>query len=86
MADLLAQTGVKEDQTIWNLPFPSLDELNKSCDSVAESRDLTAGVENAFLAAKDALRFILDPLTQPLSWLLDFALGRAAKKRRTSIG
>ena len=75
MADLLAQTGVKEEATIWNLPFPSLDELNKSCDSVAESRDLTAGVENAFLAAKDALRFILDPVTQPLSWLLDFALG-----------
>lgn len=74
MADLLAKTGVSEDSTIWNLPFPSLDRLNEACDSVAQSRDVTKGVEEGFLAAKDALRFVLDPLTQPLSWFLDGAL------------
>ena len=74
MADLLAKTGVTEEQSIWNLPFPSLDELNKACGSVAQSRDVTKGVEDGFLAAKDALRFVLDPITQPLSWLLDFTL------------
>ena len=74
MADLLAKTGVSEDSTIWNLPFPSLDQLNEACDSVAQSRDVTKGVEEGFLAAKDALRFVLDPLTQPLSWFLDGAL------------
>ncbi|MCP5087785.1 MAG: ABC transporter permease subunit [Rhodobacteraceae bacterium] len=74
MADLLAKTGVKEEQTIWNLPFPSLNELNDACGSMAQSRDVTKGVEDGFLAAKDALRFVLDPLTQPLSWILDFTL------------
>ena len=74
MADLLAKTGVTEEQSLWNLPFPSLDELNKACGSVAQSRDVTKGVEDGFLAAKDALRFVLDPITQPLSWLLDFTL------------
>ena len=74
MADLLAKTGVSEDRSIWNLPFPSLDRLNDACDSVAQSRDVTKGVEEGFLAAKDALRFVLDPLTQPLSWFLDGAL------------
>jgi glycine betaine/proline transport system permease protein len=39
-----------------------------------QSRDVTKGVENAFLAVKDPLRVVLDPITQPLSWLLDFAL------------
>ncbi|NIP45148.1 MAG: ABC transporter permease subunit [Gammaproteobacteria bacterium] len=74
MADLLAKTGVSEEQTAWNLPFPSLDELNEACGSIAQSRDLTKGVENSFLAAKDALRFVLDPITQPLSWLLESTL------------
>jgi len=74
MADLLAQTGVEKEQTIWNLPFPSLDELNRACGSITQSRDITRGVEDAFLAAKDVLRYVLDPLTQPLSWILEFAL------------
>ncbi|UWQ13138.1 ABC transporter permease subunit [Aliiroseovarius sp. M344] len=74
MADLLAQAGVEEKGSVLDVPFPSLDELNKACGSFAQSRDVTKGVENGFLAAKDALRFILDPVTQPLSWMLDFAL------------
>ena len=74
MADLLARTGVSEKQTILDLPFPSLNELNKACGSIGQSRDVTKGVENGFLAAKDALRVVLDPLTQPLSWLLDYTL------------
>ena len=75
MADLLAQAGVKNDNTsIFDLPFPSLDELNKACSGVAKSRDVTLGVENGFLAIKDTLSFVLDPLTQPLSWILEFAL------------
>lgn len=74
MADLLAKTGVKEETSILDLSFPSLDELNKACGAFAQSRDVTKGVENGFLAMKDALRFVLDPVTQPLSWILDFTL------------
>lgn len=75
MADLLAQTGVKQDDTsLLDLPYPSLDELNKACGGIAKSRDVTLGVENGFLAIKDSLSFVLDPITQPLSWILEFAL------------
>ncbi len=74
MADLLAKAGGGEEVSAWKLPFPSLDELNDSCAQIAQSRDLTKGVEDLFLATKDALRFILDPLTQPLSWILDGTL------------
>lgn len=74
MADLLAQAGTAEETSVLDVPFPSLDELNAACGSFAQSRDVTKGVESAFLAVKDSLRFILDPVTQPLSWMLDFAL------------
>ena len=74
MADLLARAGVKKEESGFDIPFPSLDELHKSCGSIGQSRDVTKGVENGFLAIKDVLRFVLDPLTQPLSWLLEFAL------------
>jgi len=73
MSDLLAQTGNNAD-TGPAFPFPSLDNLNKACDNFPQSRELTAGVENAFLAIKDPLKLVLDPLTQPLSWLLEGAL------------
>ncbi len=76
MADLLSQSGGEEarDASLWELPFPSLDALNDSCEKIIQSRDLTKGVEQGFLAIKDVLRFVLDPLTQPLSWILEFAL------------
>lgn len=74
MADLLAQAGVEKEETGINIPFPSLDELHRACDAISQSRDITKGVENGFLAIKDPLRFILDPITQPLSWLLEFTL------------
>ncbi len=74
MADLLAQGGAGEEVSVWNLPFPSLDALNDACGRISQSRDVTKGVENGFLAIKDALRFVLDPITQPLSWILEFAL------------
>lgn len=75
MADLLAQAGAKqEDSSILDLPFPSLDALNESCGAIAKSRDVTLGVENGFLAIKDSLSFVLDPITQPLSWILEAAL------------
>ena len=74
MADLLAKTGVKKDESVLDIPFPSLDELHKACASIGQSRDVTKGVENGFLAIKDVLRFVLDPITQPLSWLLEFTL------------
>lgn len=73
MADLLAQnTGEAAKGDFF--PFPSLDNLNESCASVIQSRDVTKGIENGFLAAKPALKAVLDPITQPLSWLLDGAL------------
>ena len=74
MADLLAQGGTEKDTSIWSLPFPSLDALNAACPQFVQSRDLTRGVENGFLAMKDALRVVLDPVTQPLSWILDGTL------------
>jgi len=58
----------------WDLPFPSLDALNDACQKIPQSREMTKGLEEAFLGVKDALKFVLDPLTQPLSWMLDGAL------------
>lgn len=80
MAELLA--GGKADDAdaattfsdVINVPFPSLDALNEACPAMARTRDMTAGVEDGFLAIKDGLKIVLDPLTQPLSWLLDGAL------------
>ncbi len=76
MADLLAQSsgGGAKETTLWELPFPSLDALNDACGRIIQSRALTKGLEEGFLAIKDALRFVLDPMTQPLSWLLEIAL------------
>ncbi|NSY40907.1 proline/glycine betaine ABC transporter permease [Leisingera sp. ANG59] len=75
MADLLAKAkGQTADQPSEVLPFPSLDELNRSCEQISQTRDLTASIEKGFLAAKSALKFVLDPVTQPLSWMLDGAL------------
>jgi glycine betaine/proline transport system permease protein len=51
-----------------------LDNLNESCPGIIQSRDVTKGIEEGFLAAKPMLKAILDPITQPLSWLLDGAL------------
>lgn len=73
MADLLAQTqggGGDTGGSIWALPLPSLDNLHESCAAFPETRDLTLGLERAFLSARDVLRIVLDPLTQPLSWML----------------
>ena len=67
-----AQTPFFEQ--LWNLPFPSLDALNEACPAVAQTRDLTKGVENGFLNVKDGLKVVLDPVTQPLSWFLNGAL------------
>lgn len=71
--DLLTQTTGEEVQGEV-FPFPSLDTLHDACNKVPQSRDLTAGIETAFLNIKDALKFVLDPLTQPLSWMLDGSL------------
>lgn len=75
MADLLAQAGGKDKADSGSIfPFPSLDNLNESCGNLSQTRDLTKGIEEGFLAAKPALKSVLDPITQPLSWLLDGAL------------
>jgi glycine betaine/proline transport system permease protein len=75
MLDLLNKAkGGAEERAWWDVPFPSLDNLNKSCDAVGRTRDFTGWVETFFLEIKDGLKFVLDPLTQPLSWLLDGAL------------
>ncbi|MDI9244169.1 ABC transporter permease subunit [Marinobacter sp. CHS3-4] len=63
-----------EETSIWELPFPSMDALNESCAAFPKSRELTKGLEEGFLAIKDSLSVVLDPLTQPLSWFLDGAL------------
>ena len=76
MAELLAKSreGSSSDTPWWDIPFPSLDALNKSCSAMPRARDMTSGVEQGFLGIKDALKFVLDPITQPLSWLLDGSL------------
>ena len=75
MADLMAKAGGDDAAASGPfLPFPSLDELNSSCGSILQSRDVTKGIEDGFLAAKPALKAVLDPITQPLSWMLDGAL------------
>ena len=72
---LLTLKGLKNTETHWwEIPFPSLDNLHKACAAVPQSRDLTAALEDGFLYVRPALRFIFDPLTQPLSWMLDWTL------------
>ncbi|HEA52952.1 hypothetical protein LCGC14_1354740 [marine sediment metagenome] len=76
MADLLNKASGKsaEPESLWDLPFPSMDALNDSCAAFPKSRELTQGLEQGFLAIKDNLSLVLDPITQPLSWSLDGAL------------
>ena len=58
----------------WEIPFPSLDNLHSACRAIASTRDMTTGIESGFLAIKDDLKIVLDPLTQPLSWILNGSL------------
>lgn len=76
MAQLLSKSKGTEADTpsLWELPFPSMDALNESCASFPRSRELTKGLEQGFLAIKDSLSVVLDPITQPLSWALDGTL------------
>lgn len=74
MAQLLAQAKGEEAVEGVGLPFPSLDVLHEACPAIGQTRDLTAAIETGFLGVRDELRVILDPVTQPLSWLLDGAL------------
>jgi glycine betaine/proline transport system permease protein len=75
MAQLLAQaSGGKEEASGPAFPFPSLDTLHEACSKVGQTRDLTEGLEQGFLAIRGELKFVLDPLTQPLSWMLDGTL------------
>lgn len=75
MAQLMARnSGGDAGNTGPFLPFPSLDHLHESCARIPQTRDFTAAIEDSFLAARPALKTVLDPLTQPLSWLLDGAL------------
>ena len=40
MADLLAKAkGGKVDTAWWDIPFPSLDNLHKSCDALSRATD-----------------------------------------------
>jgi glycine betaine/proline transport system permease protein len=74
MADLLSQTGNAEKPPFYDIPFPSLDALNEACGQITQTRDVVKGLEEGFLAIRPALRTVLDPITQPLSWMLDGTL------------
>ncbi|MEM1373272.1 MAG: ABC transporter permease subunit [Pseudomonadota bacterium] len=75
MAQLLAQTqGGDAASDGPAFPFPSLDVLHESCARIGQTRDLTASIEQGFLAVRPELKAVLDPFTQPLSWLLDGTL------------
>ena len=72
---LISLKNLKSEETAWwDIPFPSLDNLHKACSAIPQSRDLTAALEDGFLYIRPSLRVILDPITQPLSWMLDAAL------------
>jgi glycine betaine/proline transport system permease protein len=72
---LLSLSKLKGEEANWyDVKFPSLDNLHEACAKVPQTRDFTAGIEDGFLAIRPALRTVLDPLTQPLSWALDGAL------------
>ncbi|MEM8655818.1 MAG: ABC transporter permease subunit [Pseudomonadota bacterium] len=75
MAQLLAQAGGDDAAADeGGLPFPSLDVLHEACGRIGQTRDLTAGIEEGFLSIRAELKFVLDPITQPLSWMLDSTL------------
>jgi glycine betaine/proline transport system permease protein len=74
MQSLLGQLSGGSAEVTGPPPFPSLDTLHEACARIPQTRDMTAGVENAFLAAREGLKMVLDPITQPLSWMLDGAL------------
>jgi glycine betaine/proline transport system permease protein len=75
MSQLLAQTsGSDVEVSPWETPFPSMDALHEACTAFPQSRELTSGLEAGFLAIKDSLKVVVDPLTQPLSWALNEAL------------
>ena len=40
MAQLLAKTGNAEPESSFTFAFPSLDELNKACGQIAQTRDV----------------------------------------------
>ncbi|MES9904242.1 MAG: ABC transporter permease subunit [Sedimenticola sp.] len=76
MSQLLAKSQGKDelDRAWHDIPFPSLDTLHESCGAIDRTRDMTNGLERYFLDIKENLKLVLDPLTQPLSWLLDGSL------------
>jgi len=76
MAQLLARTqgGDEAEAASGGFLFPSLDVLHEACDRIWQTRDLTAALEQGFLSIRGQLKAVLDPVTQPLSWLLDGAL------------
>ena len=74
MAELLASRSAEKETSLWDLPFPSLDNLHDACPAIAQTRQLTSGLESGFLGIKDALKVVIDPITQPLSWMLSGAL------------
>lgn len=75
LAQLLAKAKAKQgDAGGTGLPFPSLDALNSACPAIPRTRDFTSAIEHGFLNVRDGLKVVLDPLTQPLSWALNFSL------------
>lgn len=81
MAELLAKSsgtelaeGEEAVVPFFQTPFPSLDTLNGACGAMPRTRDMTSWVEEGFLGIKDGLKYVLDPITQPLSWMLDWSL------------
>lgn len=76
MADLLKKSheGSAGGVPLIDAPFPSLDALHDACHALPRTRDLTNSIANGFLDIRVPLKTVLDPLTQPLSWLLDFSL------------
>ena len=63
-----------EKLSLLETPFPSMNALNDACAAMPRMGDFARSLHEGFIDIRPALRFVLDPLTQPLSWFLTGAL------------
>ena len=82
MSELLAQSGGNADGAGTMLRFLSLGTLHEACNATPQSRDINVSVEQGFPAITDTLKLVFDPMTQPLSWMLEDALSAFTTSRQ----
>jgi len=68
MAQLLAQAGNAPQKSVFDIPFPSLDELHKACGQVPQTRDVVLAMENAFRSSVPYIRNGASAMEEPTQW------------------